>query len=105
MNVFFAICAALFVLMVGVATVFLVQTLVQVRQTARRMEILADNMNNEVLRVQNITHAAANIASAFGGTVGKSASFGFNLLSRFLKRRNDRKWTSARGDGEDGRPR
>jgi hypothetical protein len=103
MDVFFGILAALFLLAVGVVTVFLVLALIQVRETARSVKLLTDNVNQEVVRVHNITNAAANVAAAVGGTLGKSASLGVRVLARFLRRKNDKTWSSPHQEGNGRR--
>ena len=105
MSTFLAVCAAVFLLAVCIVAVFLVQALIQLKQTLRSAELLADNVNQEVMRVQNITAAAANVANNIGGTLGKTAAVGFSVLRRLMRRKSASRWAPETRDGTDGRDR
>lgn len=95
MTMFLSICAALVVIVVGVVAVFLVQTLLQIKATALSIQILADNANREVERLNTVTSAAAQVAGVFSSTLGRSAILGMGLLSKFLGKSNGKSKRSS----------
>jgi hypothetical protein len=88
METFLAVCAGLFILTVGVVAVFLIQTLIQVKKTARSVEILTTNVNQEVMHIQNLSNTAMNVANMFTGSMGRTVSLAVSLINGFLKKKN-----------------
>ncbi len=103
MIIFFAVCAGLFLAAVIVVSVYLVQTLVQVRRTARSYEVLADRVSEELGKVQSFTNAAARVSEFMGGTVGRTASLVFHLVSGFVKNLREEKGKGSPGESSEGR--
>lgn len=87
MGVFFAICAGVFIVLSGIVSVFLIQTLLQLRQTAKAVEVLANSANREMERVHSVGDSAAGVVNLFTGSLGRAVSMGFSLANMFLKRR------------------
>ncbi|HRY30006.1 MAG TPA: hypothetical protein P5079_08235 [Elusimicrobiota bacterium] len=85
MDTILVVFSALSLLALGIITVYLVRTLDQVRRTARSLEILSDNLNGELSKVQKVTAAAAEAADLFTGGVGKSITLAAAFVRGFLK--------------------
>lgn len=88
MQIVLVVCGVLLTLVLVVVAVYAVMTLDQARRTLRSVETLSQKMNDEVDKVQTVTSAAATVANAFSGTMGKSAALAFSLVRGFLKKRN-----------------
>ncbi len=89
MEMFLVVCACVFVALSAVVAVFMIQTLVQMRLTARSMQVLAENLNQEVLRIHSVSQSAANVANLFSGSLGKFVTLGVSLANSFLKRQKE----------------
>ena len=85
MEIFLAVCLGVFVAAIVVLVVFLCQTIVQLKHTARSAQMLIDNVNEEVERVHNITNVVSNITGAVGSSFGKTAITVASLVARLLR--------------------
>jgi hypothetical protein len=92
-----------FLAIIGLATGFLIKALIQLRITLRSVELLTDNLNAEVLQFQKISGAAANVASALSGSVGRTASLAFSVVNTLLKSRRTRRRSEEDGGSGNGR--
>ena len=86
MEIFLAVCAGLFLVVIGVVSVFLIQTLIQIKKTARSVEILTTNVNQEVVHIQNLSNTAVNLTNLFTGSMGRTVSLAVSFLQGLLKK-------------------
>ncbi|HOW27550.1 MAG TPA: hypothetical protein PK876_03480 [Elusimicrobiota bacterium] len=85
MEIFLIICGTLLTATLIVTSVYLIQTLMQVRQTARAVQVLAENVNQEMVKLRSATDTVSSLASQLTGVYGKVASVGFSLLGGLAK--------------------
>jgi len=85
MNAVLIVCVVLVTLAIIVAVIFAVQTLVQVRRTAREAEILLKNINEEVNTVLRITGAVSAFIDGFSSPWVKMGSWFTGVASTLLK--------------------
>lgn len=89
MQILVVVCVVFLLVAVGFVAVYAVMALEQARRTLKSVEQLSEKMNHEVDKVQTVTNAAATVANAFSGTMGKSAALVFSLIRGFLKKRKE----------------
>jgi len=85
MEIFLAVCLGIFTAAIVVLVVYLCQTIVQLKYTARSAQVLLDKVNDEVDRVHNITSVVSNITGALGSSMGKTAITVASLVARLLR--------------------
>jgi hypothetical protein len=73
METYSIVCMTLGMVALGIVTVVLVQTLLQVKRSARSLEILTDQLNGEVSRWKGVSDTASLWATTMAGTMGKTA--------------------------------
>jgi hypothetical protein len=95
MNLFIVVALSIAVLAFVAAVVFLIKTLVQLRLTARSIEILCVNLNKEVEKCSHVTGAAFNAASFLNGGMGKAAAMAFSFVRSFLAKRREKSQEEA----------
>jgi uncharacterized protein YoxC len=88
MQTVLIICALLLTAAFIVLVVYAALALHQAQRTMKSVETLSEKMNREVEKVETVTSAAASVANAFSGTMGKSVALAFSLARAFLKKRN-----------------
>lgn len=86
MEILIAVSVTLFIAAFIVLTIYAIQTLIQVRQTAKAVEILAKHLDAEVTKADRVTDAVSGIASGLGQAATTLASFGLGMLKTFLSR-------------------
>lgn len=99
--------AAVALASLGVVAVFLIQTLIQLKRTARSAETLIENLNREMERVHNVTNVMSSIAGALSSSVGKSAMTLANIFvkvmgSKMRQKASSETASSAERPGADG---
>jgi hypothetical protein len=90
MDIFIIVSLCIAVTAFVTAVVFLIKTLVQVRLTARAVEILCENLNREVEKCSTVTGAAFSAASFLNGGMGKAAALIFSFVRSFMAKRKDK---------------
>ncbi|MBI4397446.1 MAG: hypothetical protein HY548_10150 [Elusimicrobia bacterium] len=106
MENFLAVCLGILVIAVTILSVFLIQTIIQLKNTARSVERLVDSVSQEVLRIHNVTNVVSNITGAVGTGVGKSIALLTSLLIKTLRGTHQRaeRSSSETESSNDQRP-
>lgn len=84
MEILIGVCVALFIMIFGIAAVYVIQTLIQLKRTARSYELLGEKLNQEMDKIQSVTNATVNAAENIMNTWKKS-SFLVGLLKAFFE--------------------
>jgi len=87
MQIFYAVCFAIITVCVVLVTVYLVQTLQQMRHTARAVEYLALNTNDRVDSVKTLFNTISNISGIVQSTAFRA---GQGLLDAFTRFRQNK---------------
>lgn len=86
MNTYYAVLAAALVGAIVVVAVHLVLTLIQVRHTAREVELLARKANGEMDKVGSVTAAVSGLVGGLGGSTGRLMAGAANLAIHLIRR-------------------
>jgi hypothetical protein len=81
MNTVLVVCAVVLTAAILVAIVFLINTLRQVRRTARQAEILLSNLNQEMSLVSRITDSVSSFVDMFASPWVKVGSWVAGMVS------------------------
>ena len=87
MNTIIVVCAVLFTVAVIVAVVFLVNTLLQIKKTAKQVEILLSNLNQEMSVISRITDTVSSFVNIFASPWVKAGSWCAGVVSAFQAKR------------------
>ena len=77
---------------------FLVQTSIQLRQTARSAQTLLDKLDQELDRVHLVTNLLSDITGAVGGSLGKTLLTLTGFMVRMMRRNRGKAKPSDRED-------
>lgn len=86
MEVLIAVSVTLFITAFIVLTVYAIQTLIQMRHTARAVEILARHLDAEVSKADRVTDAMSGVATGLSQAATTLMSFALGMLKSFLGR-------------------
>ncbi len=84
MEIFIVVSATLFLAAFIILTVYFIQTLIQIKHTARAVEILARHLDAEVSKADRMSDAVSGMAEGVGKIAGTFLSYVAGAFSRMF---------------------
>lgn len=103
-ELYIAILLTVIVLCILAGTVAIVIALIQLKRTARAVELAAIRAGDQIGRVGDMAGSLGQVALGLAGAMGKKTVLGAGLLYslfRFIRRGKKKKNPLAEGEGDD----